>query len=75
MPVIIEREDCQSTQGLEILVIIEPEVCQSTQGSSLAKVPIRFSPLPLGGFRQVFKHSGTSRRSSLASSIWVLYGF
>ena len=22
--------------------------------SSLAKIPIRFSPLPLGGFRQVF---------------------
>ena len=29
--------------------------------SSLAKVPIRFPPLPLGGFRQVFKLSANMR--------------
>ena len=40
--------------------------------SSLAKVPIRFSPLPLGGFRQVFKHSANLRLTSFASNILVV---
>ena len=40
--------------------------------SSLAKVPIRFSPLPLGGFRQVFKLSANMRLTSFASYMLVL---
>ena len=35
--------------------------------SSLAKVPIRFPPLPLGGFRQDFKCSANMRLTSSAS--------
>ena len=42
--------------------------------SSLAKVPIRFSPVPLGGFRQVFKHLANLRLTSFPSNIKVLYG-
>ena len=37
--------------------------------SSLAKVPIRFPPLPLGRFRQVFKLSANMRSTSPASNI------
>ena len=40
--------------------------------SSLAKFPIRFPPLPLGGFRQVFKHSANIRLTSFASYMLVL---
>ena len=43
--------------------------------SSLAKVPIRFPPLPLGGslaFRQVFKHSANLRLTSFASYMLVV---
>ena len=35
--------------------------------SSLAKVPIRFPSLPIGGFRQVFKLSANMRLTSFAS--------
>ena len=44
----------------------------STTSSSLAKVPIRFTLLPLGGFRQVFKHSANLRLTSFASYMLVL---
>ena len=40
--------------------------------SSLAKVPIRFPPLPLGGFRQVYKLSVNMRLTSFASYMLVL---
>ena len=40
--------------------------------SSLVKVPIRFSPLPLGGFRQVLKHSANLRLTSFASNMLVV---
>ena len=42
--------------------------------SLLAKIPIRFPPLPLGGFSLHLKHSVTLRLSSSASHIQVLYG-
>ena len=44
-----------------------PRFCSLS--SSLAKVPIRFPPLPLGGFRQVFKLSANMRLTSFASNI------
>ena len=40
--------------------------------SLLAKVPIRFTPLPLGGFRKVFKHLANLRLKSFASNILVV---
>ena len=40
--------------------------------ASQAKVPIRFPPLPLGGFRQVFKLSANMRLTSLASYMLVV---
>ena len=40
--------------------------------SSLAQVPIRFSPFPLGGLRQVFKLSANLRLTSFASKILVV---
>ena len=43
------------------------------QSSSLAKIPIRFPPLPLGRFSQVFKLSANMRLTSPVSNIKVLY--
>ena len=45
---------------------------RSSSSSSLAKVPVRFSPLPLGGFRQVFKLSANMRLTLFASYMLVL---
>ena len=76
-----ERTDQEGPKfsDYSITVVPDPQSLQVgktavvKQSFSLAKVPIRFPPLPLGGFSQVFKLSANMRLTSPASNIKVLY--
>ena len=56
----------------DIAFIWAPTVCAHEGASLPAKVPIRFPPLPLGGFRQVYKHLANMRLTSFASYMLVV---
>ena len=63
---------CQGTFRTTLVCLVK-SVTAYVWTSSLAKVSIRFSPLPFGGFRQVFKHSANMRLTSFASFMLVVW--